>query len=414
MLKKMAQRRLSKFKGRVIAVTGSVGKTSTKEAIYTVLNSRFRVRCSSKSMNSDFGVLLTILDIESGYSSATKWTWYLMKGFLHSLRRDHSEVLLLEVGVDTPGDMDFIASIIRPDMVVLTEIAEVHVGEGQFANVEEVLAEKVKIVEAMGEDGVLVVNTDNERLAAVAKKRGKKGTVAYGRSKEADFWASNVQDSLEGLRFILHSGEERFEVKVPVLGDYQIYSLLPAIVAGVKLGMSFEQAVVAIQRYRLPPGRMSLIEGINESLILDSSYNASPKSVAAALKVLKDYGADRRKVAVLGNMNELGERSEELHKIVGEAVPMCADLLLTVGSQAKLIAEKATEKGFLEKNVLSFSNAGEAAETFKDQIKKGDLILVKGSQNKVRLERFVKEIMLHPDLAKDQLVRQEKVWEAKL
>lgn len=410
-LKKLALRRLRKFKGKVVAITGSIGKTSTKEAIYSVLNSRFKVKATKKSMNSEFGLLLTILDVESGYSSACKWSWLLLRAFYNSLLKDHSEILLLELGVDKPGDMDFLTSVVKPDISIMTNIFPVHMETGQFDDLQAIFDEKRKIVDNMNDDGVAVLNIDNPFLAMFAQKRGKKNTVTYGKEKEAMFRATSLNLSEEGVSFILHLGEnEKHEVSSKVLGEFQLYVLLPAIICGKLFGMTIEESVEALQRYELPPGRMSVIPAINDAVILDSSYNSSPEPLKEALKVLFEIGAKKRKVAVLGNMNELGANAKDLHEKIGEIIPQYADVLITVGDEAKDFALKAKENGMKESEVHSFDSALEAAEFFKDKVRKNDLVLVKGSQNKVRLEKFIKEIMAHPEDSEKLLVRQEKVW----
>lgn len=410
LLKRFAKRRLKGFKGKVVAVTGSIGKTSTKEAIFSVLNSQFKVKATKKSMNSDFGLLLTILDIESGYSSAYKWSWLLMKAFYNSLLKDHSEILLLELGVDKPGDMDYLTSIIKPDVAVMTNVFPVHMEDGQFDSLQAIFDEKRKIVDNMKKDGIAVLNVDNPFLAMFAQKRGKKNTITFGGENEAMFRASNVRLSEEGVSFVLHTEEGKYEVKSSILGEFQIYVLLPAIICGRIFGMSFEGAITALQRYELPPGRMSIIPGINDSTILDSSYNSSPEPLREALKVLKEIGGDRRKIAVLGSMNELGAKSRTLHEEVGAIIPEYVDMLITVGEEAKVFGQTALEKGMDKGLVNIFDTPAEASEFIKNKVKKGDLILIKGSQNKVRLERFIREIMAHPEDAEKLLVRQEKVW----
>ncbi|MBI4232751.1 UDP-N-acetylmuramoyl-tripeptide--D-alanyl-D-alanine ligase, partial [Candidatus Peregrinibacteria bacterium] len=345
MLKSLAKRRMKRFRGKVIGVTGSIGKTSTKEAIYTVLNSRYKVRKNRKSMNSDFGLLLTILDIESGFTSATKWSWYLLKGFWHSLWRDHSEVLLLEMGVDAPGDMDFLLSVVKPDIAVLTGVSYTHLDEGQFASPEAVFAEKRKLIDALKEGGKAVLGTDNDYCRKLAKELKKKRVLSYGTDRDDDFWASQIKQSLEGTDFVLHHDNKRYEVKAPVLGAYQVQVMLPAIICGSLMGIEIEDACEALKRFELPPGRMSVITAMNEAIILDSSYNSSPVALEAALDLLKELGEKHRKVAVLGNMNELGSLAAQLHEKVGEKVPGAVDLLLTVGKNAGLIAEAARAKG---------------------------------------------------------------------
>lgn len=414
LLKLMAKKRLKKFSGKIIAVTGSIGKTSTREAIFSILNSKYKVKQSKKSMNTDFGVLLTILDIESGYSSVRKWSWLLTKAFYHSFSKDHSEILLLELGVDAPGDMDVLTSIIKPDIAVITNIFPVHLGEGQFKNLQEIFAEKRKLVDALKDGGKAILNTDITFLAHLAKERGLKGTVTFGKNEEADYFAKDVKMTTEGMTFVMHHGDHRYEVNANVLGEYQIYVLLPAIACANLLEISLEEAIVALTRYVLPPGRMNIIPAKKESTILDSSYNSSPEALKEALKVLKEVGGKSRKVAVLGNMNELGEETSISHKMIGAAVPEYVDFLITVGGDAKLIAVEAEEKGMDKKNVHSFNSTTEAIDFFEKEQREGDLILVKGSQNRVRLERFVKAFMSNPEEAKSLLVRQDKVWKTKL
>lgn len=412
-LKKMAKFRLRGFKGKIIAVTGSAGKTSTKEAIYTVLNSQFKVKKSEKNLNSEFGLLLSLLDIESGFSSAFKWSWLLLKAFYHSLFKEHSEILLLELAVDKPGDMDFLVSVVRPDIAIMTNIFPVHLDEGQFKDLQEIFDEKKKLVEALKEDGIAVLNIDNPFLEHYAKTRGQKRTITFGRSKEAMYYAMSVQQSIEGIKYILHHEGKRFEVEVSVLGEHQFYVITPALICADVLEMDMGAALAALSRYALPPGRLNIIEGKNGSTILDSSYNSSPETLKEALKTLKAAAGDSRKVAVLGNMNELGSQARALHEMVGEIIPEYADELLTVGSYAKSFAKMAEKAGMDKKKIHTFKTATEAADFFQKKVQKHDVILAKGSQNKVRLENFVKALMKNPQDAKKLLVRQDKVWETK-
>ncbi|MFC1615720.1 UDP-N-acetylmuramoyl-tripeptide--D-alanyl-D-alanine ligase [Patescibacteria group bacterium] len=416
LLTKMAKFRLRRFKGKIISVTGSIGKTSTKEAIYAILNTQFKVKKSKKSMNSEFGLPLTILDIESGYSSATKWSWFLIKAAIHCFMKEYSEILLLEMGVDKPGDMDFLISILKPDIAIITNISPVHMGEKQFPSLQAIFDEKAKLVAAVKDSGLAVLNLDNPFTAGLAKKLMKKNLVSYGETRDAEFRATIVKTSLEGTSFTLHHENKRHEVSLNAVGHFQHYVVLPAISCAVKLGMSVEEAILALERFKLPPGRMNLIPAKKDGAqILDSTYNSSPESLKEALHLLKELGGEKkRKIAVIGDMNELGEQSQVLHEIMGELVPKCADLLITVGNRAKIIADKAEELGFNKDHVFSFKTVKSAIDFYEEKIKKDDLILVKGSQNNVRLERFVKAIMAHPENAKDLLVRQDRYWLDKL
>ena len=408
LLKIMARYRMKKFRGKIVIVTGSVGKTSTKDAIFTVLNRQFRVRRSEKSMNSEFGLLLTILDIESGYSSAFKWGAFLLKAFYNSFSRDHSEILLLELGVDKKGDMDFLLSIVRPDVTVFTNVSPVHIADGQFAGLDEIFEEKRKAIDAMGVDGIAVLNVDNEFIAKLAKKRGKKNTLTYSIRENADFRARSLKLELDGTSFILEHEGKKYEVSSSVLGKYNAFVMLPAIICGLIFKMDIVDAILALGEYQLPPGRMSLIAGKDGSSILDSSYNSSPEALLEALKLLGALGEGKRKIAVLGSMNELGTSSHRMHEELGRAVPKYADELITVGKDAEFFAKGALNAGMEKGKVSSYANAHAAAVDYVPKSK--DLLLVKGSQNMVRLERFVKAVMAEPERASELLVRQEKDW----
>jgi len=297
---------------------------------------------------------------------------------------------------------------------------------GQFEDLHAIYEEKKKIVRALKEGGIAVLNIDNTFLNHLAKERGRKNTLTFGQAGGAIFKATRVSQSIEGIKFILevapsfHKDDEtedknvRYEVFSSVLGKQHIYAILPALICGKLLKMSWEEAIIALERYQLPPGRMNIIPAVNEATILDSSYNSSPAALKESLHVLKEIGQGKRKVAVLGNMNDLGKEAKALHEVIGEIVPECADLLLTVGGNAKYIGTSAEKHGMDKKNIFNFKNANEAADFFKKKIKKDDIVLVKGSQNNVRLEKFVKKLMAHPEDAKKLLVRQEKVWQLKI
>lgn len=411
-LQRSARRRMRKFKGKVICVTGSIGKTSMKEAIYVVLNSKFRVTRNPGNMNTDFGLPLAILGMESGYSSAIKWSYLVVKGYLKSFKKMYSEMLVVETGVDKPGDMDVLMSIVKPDVAVMNMVAPVHLEDGQFENLDEIFEEKAKLVKALPEDGYAILNIDDDRVKRLAAGRPKSKTVTFGVSPDADFKATGITESLEGIKFNLGAENHRVEVTLSILGKHNAVTILPAIICGVIMGMTIEEGIEALKRFKLPPGRMNLIEGAIDGVsIIDSSYNSSPKACIEALKTLAELKPANggRRIAVLGTMNELGADSEKLHHEVGVGIPDCCDMLVTVGKGAEAFAEAAAEKGF--KNIFKYFAVQEAIDDLKDKIKENDIILVKGSQNNVRLEKFVKAFMKFPDQAGELLARQGKSWQ---
>ncbi|MFA6528120.1 MAG: UDP-N-acetylmuramoyl-tripeptide--D-alanyl-D-alanine ligase [Candidatus Gracilibacteria bacterium] len=410
----LVKHRLKKLKVDIIGVTGSVGKTSTKDAIYCVLARRNSVLRNQKSYNTDFGILLALLEQESGFSSPYLWIEVLIKAFKVAFwgKKDYSKIVM-EMGVDKPGDMDVLLKIIKPSIGVLTAIKPIHLAEGQFANLEAILAEKSKMVRRMGKNEWAILNIDDHYLSIFVSELDA-NIITYGVSEKANIRASNVESSEEGLKFNLSFDDKNFQVHLPnLIGKHHVYVVLPAIAIGFLSGLKWETIKAGLDDFKLPPGRLNLIPGINKSTIMDGSYNASPETMLASIEVLKEMrpkGIGKR-IAVLGNMNELGDLTDSEHRRIGMLIPKSAEMLVTVGESAKLYAEEAVKGGMEKGSVFSFDDSKVAGEFLKGKIKIGDIVLVKGSQNKVRLERLVKEIMAEPERARELLVRQEESWE---
>jgi len=401
----LARIKLRRMKAKVIGVTGSVGKTSCKDAIYEVLSRRHRVLKNRKSFNSEFGLPLTILQQDSGFNSPIEWVKILLRGFWRAFFvSDRFDYLVLEMGVDKAGDMDYLTKIAPPNMACITAIKPAHMDESQFSSVEKIFAEKSKIFDKAK---TKLVNIDDKFVARV------EGDVKYGFGESADFKAFDFEQTEKGVEFEVEYKDNDYQFFIPVFGEYQVSTLFPAIIFGFLTDVPAGDIQEALSKFKLPPGRMSLIEGMNDLLILDSSYNASPEAVKESLKVLDYFGKkrDKRRVFVFGNMNELGDHSKDMHEEVGEKVPEYADILITVGEEVQYAASTANKHGLDSENIFSFENVNEAAKKYKEIMQQGDIVLAKGSQNKVRLEIFVKEIMKHPEKAKELLVRQEEKWQ---
>lgn len=402
----MAKIKLRRLKAKVIGVTGSVGKTSTKEAILAVLNPHFKVRASEGSYNTDFGLALAILRLRSGFSNPLKWLWILVKAIFEAfLSNEQLDYLILEMGVDKPGDMDILLKVVKIDVAVVLNVKMIHLEEDQFADLEEIALEKRKLGQYAKK--LVIVNHDDPFLHDI-KTEAKKFT--FGLHPKSDLRAMTFSPTPQGVKASFKYNKKEYEAQFSLLGKHQLYVLMPAISVGLYAGVSFQKISEALAEFELPRGRMNIIPGMNGATIIDSSYNASPEAVAAALEILTEFPASR-KIAVLGNMNELGKYSEKAHEEIGEQVAKVADLLVTVGENGKIIAHSAAHKGL--KEIYSFMDAIEAGRHMRDMIEKGDVILVKGSQNKVRLERFVKEIMKEPEMAGTLLVRQSAEWQSK-
>jgi len=401
---------LARFKPKIIAISGTVGKTSTKEAVALVLGSEFDVRKSEKSYNSEIGVPLTVIGAQTGWRSFKQWLLIIFKGIkVFLLSADYPKILILEMGVDRPKDMEKMVSWVKPYAAVITAMGTVLVHVQYFSGPEELINEKRKLVECLDDNSWAILNID-DKATANFRKNTKAQIITYGFSESADLAASNYKMDGEGIVFkVSHKGNI-----VPVrldkfFGRHNVYTILAAIGAGLAYGINLIKSVEAVSIMKPSRGRMNLLEGVNSSLIFDDSYNSSSLAAEAAIEVLSEYPAKRR-IAVLGDMKELGAFSQSEHKRIGEMLRAKGVwLLFTVGSEAKFIAEGARRSGFDAFKIFEFSGSAEAGEVVKKIIQEGDLILVKGSQS-ARMEKAVEIIMAHPKDKDKLLVRQEEEW----
>lgn len=412
---------LKKYKPKIVAITGSVGKTSAKDAAAEVLSSSFRVRKSQKSYNSELGVPLTIIGASSGWDSMFSWFEIILKGLrLIFLKNEYPEILILEVGADRPGDIKRIRSFIKPDVAIVTTLQKTPVHVEFFSGPEEVFEEKSELIKNLGAKAAVFLNADDEEVMKI-KGATEARVITFGLSRKADVQGSGYKIFLrrngkksvpEGIQFEAKYGSEKYPVKIfGTFGKHQIYSALAGIAAGIAFKINLENAIESLSRYSSPPGRLKLIAGLKGSWILDDSYNSSPKALLAAFEVLKSIKASR-KIAVLGDMTELGRFTIPAHREIGETLPKFADLLYTVGIRAKFFAEAAIASGFPKENVFYFYDSDEAGRELEKILKSGDLILVKGSQS-MRMEKVVEQIMSEPEKKAELLVRQESEWTKK-
>jgi UDP-N-acetylmuramoyl-tripeptide--D-alanyl-D-alanine ligase len=406
---------ISRTKPKIVAVTGSVGKTGAKDAIYHVLKGKVRCRKSEKSYNSEIGVPLSVLGLENAWSNPWLWLKNIIDGLLIALwPGKYPEVLVLEMGVDRPGDMKRLTSWLRPDVVVLTRLPEVPVHVEYFDSPDSVIAEKLTLVSALKNDGVLVYNLDDEKVRQAAAEI-RHPSRSYGRYSEADFKVSGDEVIYEhgqprGLKFQITSATDTADFSLSgAIGEAHFYNFAAAAAVGDVLGLDIRAAAAALQDFAPPPGRMRLIGGLKETVIIDDTYNSSPVALEKALSTLLEIKGFARKVAVLGDMLELGRFSIEAHKKAGQQAAECADMLITVGVRARGLAEGALEAGMSEKHILQYEDTETARREIQNLIEPGDLILVKGSQSR-RMEKIVEEIMQNPDEAASLLVRQSRAW----
>lgn len=431
-LKILAKIILAKYKPDVIGITGSVGKTSAKEAVYAALSSKFNARRNIKNYNNEIGVPLTVIGADSPGKSVFGWLAVFFKALKLILIRDENypRILILEMGVDRPGDMDYLNSIVKCKVGVVTLIGPVHLEF--FGAISNIQKEKGKLIGNLPKSGRAILNYDDEKVRQMSKLT-EAAALAYGfdenadvRAREAVFSFSDIADKSEfgalaanaaklaGISFKLSYNGSAAPVLLPnVIGYAAVYAALAGAAAGIVYGLNLIEISQALRKFNSPRGRMNLINGIKNTLIIDDTYNSSPQSSIAALEITGKVPLAKgaRRFAVLGDMLELGGYSEQGHKEVGRrAVKDKIDKLIVVGERARDIAKGAEKAGMLADNIFHFARAEEAGKFIQERIDEGDLVLVKGSQG-MRMEKIVKEIMAEPLRAKELLVRQDELWE---
>lgn len=418
LLANKAHKLLETHKPIVIGVTGSVGKTSARNAIANFLSGRFNVAPTFNNYNNEFGLPLTILGRISPERSLFGWLSVLL-----ATPKKVPNIFVLEYGVDRPGDMDVLCQIAKPTLAVMTRISPVHAEF--FTSLEHLAEEKGKLLEAVGEQGTVFLNADDPHVLGFSGHvKGK--CVTYGFSSVAQIHATDYAFStredysfqpgeiFSTLSFTVEFPDKsRLPIQVNnMLGKAAVGSLLAGIAVAHHLGLSAEEILSRVPTAILESGRLNPIAGIKGSLILDSSYNAAPASMQAALEVLGEFhpveGA--RRIAVLGHMAELGKYAQDEHRQIGLRVAESGvDLLVTVGELARDIRRAAIEAGIPETQTYHVERSEEAGRWLDAQMKKGDIVLVKGSQS-ARMEKVVKDVMAEPMRASELLVRQSDYW----
>lgn len=408
---------LFKYKPKIIAITGSIGKTSTKDAIFTVLSRTTHVRKSDKSYNSEIGLPLTILGVKNAWNNPMLWLKNFTRGLgLFLLPHKYPKWLVLEVGVGHPGDMKKTASWLKTDIVVITAIGETPAHIEFFSSRRQLIEEKSQLIKTLKQGGLLILNADDPDVLEMQNKT-KNLISTYGFGGEADILGSGENILYEkgggtpkGVIFRVDKDGKSLPVSIEgVFGRNHVYAAMAALALASELKLNMLDAVDALKNHETPPGRMRLLAGIKDSLIIDDSYNSSPFACKAAIKTLGEVKYGARKVAVLGDMLELGKHTEEAHENIGKVVRENADVLVVVGPRAQKIKEGALGAGMPAENIFEFLHSRETGEFLKGFLKEKDLVLVKGSQG-TRMERAVEAILLDQENKKNILVRQEEGW----
>jgi UDP-N-acetylmuramoyl-tripeptide--D-alanyl-D-alanine ligase len=351
-----------KLEPRVIGITGSVGKSTTKEVTAEVLNQRYRTLKNPGNLNNEIGLPLTLLSLDEGHQRA-----------------------ILEMGFYVPGEIAFLCDLAHPQVGVVTNVGTVH---AERAGSQEAIAiGKSELVQALppSPEGIAILNYDDSMVRDMASKTEAR-ILYYGLDSRAEMWADAVEGlGLDGIRFRLHYRGETHYMKVPLIGRHSVHTVLRAAAIGIVEGLTWQEIVDGLRSGRAQL-RLVAVQSPSGALILDDTYNASPQSTFSALNLLNEL--EGHKIAVLGDMLELGQYELHGHKMVGVRVAEVVDELITVGERALIIAKTARQTGLPTKAVTEFEDSEQATAFLVNRLGKDDVVLVKGS-HAMRMDRIV-------------------------
>ena len=366
-LQKIAAWHRSQLKLTVIGITGTVGKSTTKELICEVASRSFMTLKNSGNLNNEIGLPLTLLRAGKGHEAA-----------------------VLEMGFYVPGEIQLLCDIARPQIGVLTNVGTVHAERA--GSIENIARGKSELVAELPADGVAILNYDDPYVLPM---RGvtKAAVLTYGLDNRADLWADEIESfGLDGIRFRLHSGSETFQIRVPLIGRHSVHTALRAIAVGRALKMRWEEIFRGLDNSQSQL-RMSVMMSREGAMIIDDTYNASPDSVIAALDLLDEIHNEKatnaKKIAILGDMRELGQYEIQGHRAVGQRAAQSCDELIAVGRSAREIVFAAVNAGMKPEKIKWFATVAETIEYVElRKFAEGETVLVKGSRS-LQMEQII-------------------------
>jgi UDP-N-acetylmuramyl pentapeptide synthase len=403
----------------VVAITGSVGKTSTKDAIATALAVSHTVRKSSKSFNSEIGVPLSVLGLDNAWQSVWGWIRNIFLG-IRAVVFPMPQILVLEVGADHPGDISRVAYWIRPQVTVLTRFPDVPVHVEFFNSPEAVANEKRHLRKALREKGILAVNADDPVLMREPCERGQQ-KISFGSGPQATVrlessaYVYDARGNPSGMQLRIAIGGASIPLMLAgTIGTGSVMSILAALAVTHALGGNVVDAARALEHKEPTPGRMRLIPGKMGATIIDDTYNASPIAAEALLQALSELQTKGKKILAIADMKELGDFAARMHQELGVRIAHAwkshsITHLYTVGDLGKVVSEAAAEAGMPREHIAWVRDSQTLATALVPQITQGDVVAVKGSQS-MRMERVVVAAMQNPEAAPQLLVRQEHEW----
>ena len=365
-LQRLASFWRSQMPAAVIAITGSVGKTTTKETVANVLAQRFTTLRSSGNLNNELGLPLVLLHLSP----------------------EHQRVVL-EMGMYASGEIARLCEIARPRIGIVTNIGPTHLE--RMGSIERIAKAKAELVQALppaSEGGIALLNGDDPLVRAMGSLTRAR-VFSYGLTESNDLWADEItSEGLEGIRFRFHYRKEILHLKVPMLGRHSVHTAMRGAAAGLAEGLSWTEIINGLQDVR-GQLRLMVVSGLRDATLIDDTYNASPASMLAALNLLEDIikesgtprRDERRSIAVLGEMFELGSYEEEGHRLVGGRAAQVVAKLVTVGERARWIADEALSSGMQPADVHPVGNNADAVAILQGLMRPGDVVLIKGSRS---------------------------------
>jgi len=412
-LRFMARVVLEKYHPIIIGITGSVGKSSTKEAVALIVSRAYFVRKAEGNYNNEIGIPLTIIGAKSGGASIfawgkiiCKWLWMV----IFPIR--YPEVLVLEMGIDRPLDMEYLLSFVSVKIGVVTQISSSHIAF--FGSLGNIAKEKGKLLASLPPDGFAILNSDDKNVIRMQEKTRAK-TLTYGFGLDAMLRADNLLfhrdvKRVEGFSFKLNYEGKTIPVRLPkIIARHHISGALAGVAVGVALKMNLVEIAEALENFEPLPGRLRILPGKNGMTLLDDTYNASPVSTRAALETLGEFMAPR-KVVILGDMLELGSDAVEEHAMLAtDVVASGAQIVVTVGKHMRSLYEALLSSGFPSRQAHWFPYPSSILENLSGIIRSEDLILIKGSRG-MRMEKITEALLIDPSARVTLLCCQSEEW----
>ncbi len=416
-LKLLTKGIIKKYNPKIIGITGSVGKTSTKDALYQALKDSYRVRKSAGNLNTELGAPLAFIGYSNSPTKNNEWLKIILKGVKEIIikNKNYPKIIISELAADKPGDIKYLTNFIQPDIGIVTAIGEIPVHIEFYKNSMQVAEEKSHVLLSIKNNGLAVINRDDPHYQtlnkAVVSNTIKAKTFGFKNKADVQILDYKILENEESQILLRHKNKDHTVILKNCYGESFAYICSSVFAVCVSLKISPKKIIKSLQNLKPSLGRLYKIEGINNSIILDSSYNAAPLSMKSSLETLDKFPG-KRKLAVIGDMLELGKFSEKEHQKIGEIAAKTCDYLFFVGEKREILKNSALKAGLQKDKIFTFKKSNEVTKILKKIITSGDVILIKGSQG-VRTERVVYEIMKNKEQAGSLLVRQTNYWKNK-